>query len=334
MIALNVVAQLGMMIELNFVTNNNNSTETILFNLVQTGIQGIHVLECIILIFSFGIFLGKLTQKKKIANYGNIFNRAMENHWLSLCVMFLPITVYIVFLLVSPSLYILTWKNSSSIIYYCYTVTLYVTHLSNGFIRVAMVSVTVIVRNTWKLNRSSLNATNEGQLRQRFDNLEKNYKEAGDFVSLLHTIFKAWFVLQWVTYFIATTVSFALLFDTVIENKLKVSIVLLDIIFYLIYYGLSLVVPYCCGIVMNAQHSRYRKQLEDTQKALFCLPNMDDSIFIVQNVQLIPVNLKYIFVPNLCGVSIPLNSTGHSLTIVLSLLAFILGLISKWANTI
>ena len=136
-------------------------------------------------------------------------------------------------------------------------------------------------------------------------------------------------MIQWATYFIGITVSFGLLFDTMIENNLQFNQTLLDIFTQLIYYISALAIPYACGITINNCHKSYREHLEEKQKDLLS-QNQDFSVYIIQTANLIPTKSKYLFTPSLCGLSIPLNSTGHSITILLTLLAFVLGLISEF----
>lgn len=118
-----------------------------------------------------------------------------------------------------------------------------------------------------------------------------------------------------------------------IEDHITFDLQTLNIFSYLAYYISALAIPYGCGILMNIRHGKYREQLDQKQKELLS-KNPDDGIWIMQSSALIPANPQYMFIPSFCGLNIPLNSTGHSLTIILTLLAFMLGLISKWANTI
>ena len=83
----------------------------------------------------------------------------------------------------------------------------------------------------------------------------------------MNTIFQGWFVIQWATYFIGTTVSFALLFDTIIETNLKYDPSLLDILAQLVYYISALALPYICGVVINNSHKGYRECLDVKQKS-------------------------------------------------------------------
>lgn len=339
------MAQLGLMIELNLL-NITNSTETILFDLVNTIIQGVQVLEYFILIYSFSMFLYKFGGMEKLRMHTrHLFCEgctALSGFNTTLLVVFL--VFYFAMLLVSPSLYIRTWRESPHLVpyIYYYTGTQFVTHITSGVIRSSMIMVTLLVRVAWTSACQDLPNLEDRPRNDRttlFGQLTENYNNTGHFASSLHLIFQGWFVLQWVTYFIATTVTFALLFDTliVIEDHMKQdvqNVQVVRIFAYLIYYVSALAIPYYCGITMNIHHRKYREELEWKQRELISQNRDEMSVWIMQNANLIPENPKYLFTPSLCGLSIPLNSAGHSLTIVLTLLAFVLGLISKWANTI
>ena len=329
----NSAAQLGLMLKIDFVQNATNLTETILFNLVQTIIQGIHVIEYFILIYSFSTFLCN-GDKQQLADQVRDFKPDTCTAKVKTIVLIVLLTLYFALVLASPSLYILSWRNlQHTELYIYYTVLQFITHITNGLTRVAMVTVTMLVRNAWKKGQHDLLNLIVNELRQTFNDISANYKNTGDFVSPFQGIFQRWFVLQWITYFVATTVTFALLFDTLIENHITFDLQTLNVFAYLAYYISALAIPYGCGILMNSYHGKYSEQLEQKQKDLLS-QTQNDGIWIMQSSALIPINPQYMFIPSLCGLRIPLNSTGHSLTIVLTLLAFTLGLISKWANTI
>ena len=82
---------------------------------------------------------------------------------------------------------------------------------------------------------------------------------------------------------------------------------------------------------MNSYHEDYHEMLKQKQKEILS-QSPNESVCIMQMANLIPKNPKYQFIPSLCGLSIPLNITGHTLTITLALLAFILSLISNLVN--
>ena len=98
-----------------------------------------------------------------------------------------------------------------------------------------MIITVLLIIEAWKSARYSISnepqsPTDESSMREYFTSLITNYTSTGHLVSSLNTIFQGWFVIQWATYFIGTTVSFALLFDTIITNNLRYDPSILDIL--------------------------------------------------------------------------------------------------------
>ena len=316
-----------------------NSTESVLIDLVNTLVQGIHVLEYIILAYGFSSFLHKMdSMKLNMLKHGAIAIISRKRRTALIIVL---IVLDFAILLVSPSVYILTTRKSppdfDPYIYY-YTGVLYASHITNGGIRAAMIITVLLIIEAWKSATYSLSnppqsLADESTMREYFTSLITNYTSTGHLVSSLNAIFQGWFVIQWVTYFIDITVSCALLFSTIIQKNLQYDPTILDILAQLLYFISALAIPYTCGVVINNHHKDYRKYLVEKQK--MCLSESQDfRVYIMQTASLIPLNSEYLFIPSLCGLSIPLNSTGHGITILLTLLAFVLSLRyhhSAWA---
>lgn len=340
--AINSMAQFGLMIKVIEIqlntTSNSSTTITALIDFVNTFVQGIRVLEYIILMYGFSLFLCKVdsTTLKELG-------KALISRKCRITVVIIVLLIiYFAMLFVSPSLDLLMHmrqKMSSHGMHtdpYFYSLmgTLYASHITNGTIRAAMIITALLITEAWKSAKCNLsnqlyNAVDESTLRDYFTTLITNYTTTGRLVSSMNTIFQGWFVIQWATYFIGTTVSFALLFDTIIETNLRYDPSLLDILAQIVYYISALAIPYACGVIINNSHRNYREYLEEKQKK-FLSQNQDFRVYIMQTASLIPIKSDYLFIPSLCGLSIPLNSNGHSITILLTLLAFILGLISKF----
>ena len=338
--AFNSIAQFGLMIKIIQIqvnTRNSSDTITILIDFVNALVQGIRVLEYIVLAYGFSLFLYKMEStiihRLKALAISSI-TRKCRTVLVTMLLMF-----YFAMLFVSPSLDLLMWRKKSSDItpyniIYPFMGILYVSHITNGAIRVAMIITTMLITEAWKKAKCNLpnqpqNLVDNNMLHEHFTALITNYTTTGRLVLSMNTIFQGWFVIQWATYFIGTTVSFALLFDTIIETNLKYDPSLLDILAQLVYYISALAIPYACGVVINNSHKGYREYLDEKQKN--CLSqNQDFQVYMMQAASLIPIKREYQFIPSLCGLSIPLNSAGHSITILLTLLAFVLGLISKF----
>ena len=318
------------------ISSNSSETITVLIDLVNALVQGIRVLEYIILAYGFSAFLCMI-ESMKVKMLKELVISVIGRKCRTALVAVL-LVIYFAMLLVSPSLDLLMWQKRSSpatdpYVYY-FMGTLYASHITNGAIRVAMIITALVIVEAWKSARCNLpnqppNDADERTIRDYFTSLITNYTNTGHLVSLMNTIFQGWFVIQWATYFIGTTVSFALLFEIIIETNLQYDPSLLDILAQLIYYISALAIPYACGVIINNSHKDYREHLEEKQKYLLS-QNQDFRVYIMQTASLIPIKREYLFIPSLCGLSIPLNSTGHSITILLTLLAFVLGLISKF----
>ena len=92
---------------------------------------------------------------------------------------------------------------------------------------------------------------------------------------------------------------------------------------YTVYNFSAFMFPYVCGTLMNYYHKKCHRIVQNTLQKL-----LKTRKSIWQNADLIPMNPDYQFIPSFFGViSIPMNSTGHALTIFLTLLSFLLSLL-------
>lgn len=254
------------------------------------------------------------------------------------------IIVYPPILLIPPILYKKWFEHDvkpEKISHY-YTVTAFLTHIFNGAIRAAMIFVTVLVRVAWTSypeDRKPATCNSETLL----SDYDRNRKT----VSSLQNIFQPWFVLQWIIYFIAITedcmaIIGALTINDPGTSRTQQNQELAETITILMYNISAFAVPYICGTVMNYYYREYHKVLQDRQRQLLFDDGKNDSENDSENdeenegkndvkfaVNWILDKPDHQFVPTLCCLNIPLNNVGHTLTILLSLLAPMISLVNS-----
>jgi hypothetical protein len=240
--------------------------------------------------------------------------------------MLVVIVTYPPIFLISPILYRIWFENSFKPEYVVYVGTLFLAYIFNGVIRAAMIFVTVLVRAAWLSCSEKSKMANSKELLKDFD---KNRKV----ISSLQGIFQPWFVLQWIIYFIAITedcmtIIRALTFSN-IDPKISQNRYLVLTITTLVYNISVFVIPYTCGATMNYYYKEYRKTLQDKQKELLFRDLNDSEKFLKTAVKWILNKPEHLFIPSLCCLSIPLNNVGHTLTILLSLLAPVISLMNS-----
>jgi hypothetical protein len=239
-----------------------------------------------------------------------------------------------------------------------YVGTSYFSHVCHSVTRMFMVYITVLVRSAW-LDQQQPQLRVQGQenrlaalakmiykpkwmeyevangyeeqrnSRTEFASLVKNYNTTGQFVSALHIIFQQWFVMQWLVYFIKIIEDFSIALDSLVTEKYadtdsernKLLFVLTHLVFDLLLF----LIPYFCASLFNQYHDEYRERIQKLQSDIF---SEDDQGWMFQCAELIPERSKYIFIPSICGVSIPLNSPGYNLSIIFALFAFIISIMT------
>ena len=336
--------QLGLMINLIIPNSSENDVTYKLFDFVNTIAQGVHVLEYAVLIFSFHVYCKKAREiESHHEKLKQEAKKALRKCFTAtnLTVLLIFLVAYPIVIIVPPSLY-KAWseyQNKQEILSHMLTVSLFLAQISNCVIRMTMIVTTMVIKSAWHSASQIISSPENQEMKcsiANFDDLVQNYENTGNFVCLLQRIFQRWFVLQWIIYFIAITEQCLLIFNTLFvpeyqetnQEREKQLILLLS---YLIFYISALAIPNFCGISINSYHEEYREVLLKKQREFLSQSN-DQSVRIMQIADLIPVNRKYQFVPSFLGLSIPLNITGHTLTIILTLLAFVLSLVSKIDN--
>lgn len=339
---------------LNFSQNSTSNTYN-LFNFVQTVIQGVHILEYCVLMWSLVQFHRRIVKRddletEEISSVSERLKREIKSltqchsitiflsHCLKnlnlkhiLLIIFL-VLIYPAIILVTLVLYTLsTRQGDHEKQQSLYLGTLFVDYISTGVVRIIMIIVTVLIEGIWYAACVEL----EGY--DSFEDVLKKYDNTGELISPLQHIFKKWFVLQWIVYFIEITQFCMLFFDEQVINIDEEPYLKLNKsggfhFSVLLFHITTFAIPYFCGISMNFYHKAYLQASQVQQKKILSQSPTDSVFWLMQNTKLVPKNAKYQFVPSLGGLTIPLNSTGHNLTIAMAILIFWLSLVSKWVS--
>ena len=188
-----------------------------------------------------------------------------------------------------------------------------VAFISNLFVRIAMIIITSIVSNTWteRLNKIS-DQTNGAQY------LLDQYKTTGQFVAALQGIFQTWFIIKWIIYFIDITSDSLIAINSIFGNSGQIRLkIVIHIVVHLIYNFSAFMTLYVCGNLMNWYNNKYCRKLKKKLKK-----SKEDKLTILIELSSLK-NPKYLFIPSLCGLNIPLDNPGYTLSMVIALFAFI-----------
>ena len=225
---------------------------------------------------------------------------------------------------------------------YAYTVLSFLEILVYVIINILMVVATAYIGAAWQSAESSIGTNGPNELYNTYD-------ATGKFVSVVQGAFQPWFVLQWIAYFVGifqqsqsikTIIDLGFhINDTTEEfvNHFLYCIVLAGIRLFL---NLSLfVIPYGCGILMNKYHDKYIKKLKNELRQLILPPQQNEQNVEMRQLILPPQqneqnviekkrilsfiikHTEYRFTPSIAGIYIPLDSVGHQLTILITIIA-------------
>ena len=242
--------------------------------------------------------------------------------------LFIPL--YFLVIIIPPILFSV-WPDVQDYPSVVYTVIQFGEFLTNFILRIALMLITIRVISIWTGNlqpeENSSRGTETEELPNALKELVEEYDGKGKLAQNLHTLFREWFVLQWIVYFLEIAEDFYFIYDLIYNN----------ITGRLLYWHISLLlyrifafgIPYSCGLLMNHYHEKCHKNVVKDQREKL-INNPYENMRIMFAADLIPKNKDYNFIPSLCGIiNIPLNASGHTLTIVLTLLVFSLSLVSK-----
>lgn len=146
--------------------------------------------------------------------------------------------------------------------------------------------------------------------KEKLEALIEDYRIAGEAVATIQSVIQAWFVMQWIAYFITSIYHSTLAIKMLVTGQVLEHIgVLIFTSTHLIYDLCVFIFLYCCGSLMNYYHRKYRKQLNIVQRQVLSQIPADKYLWIVQCANgVIPENAEYQFVPSLGLVDIPLDN--------------------------
>lgn len=165
-----------------------------------------------------------------------------------------------------------------------------------------------------------------------FEKQVNNYEKCGNDVAIVQHIFQGWFVVHWLTYFVRITNDVTIAVKSLTSKEILINepYHLSFFMTHLVFDSVTFLLLYVCGSLMNIYHKKYHRQLQSNQKKLFAagdsecqLKMKNKCLSFLQNANLIPENPEYQFIPSFCGLSLPLDSAGYTVTLILALLAFI-----------
>lgn len=202
--------------------------------------------------------------------------------------------------------------------------TEWMSHLYTYITRCLMICATLYVRTEWlntaeKIKEITKDATRNIS-KSKFQILIRKYKHTGNIVSAYQEIFQAWFVVKWMTYFIEISA-----YSTTSLKKLSsdtsagVNEAFWFAVIHLLYDISAFLTIYSCGSLMNYYHNIFYKQMEEEQEKYLAQTHH----WPMQYATIIRRQQNYQFTPSICGIDIPMDNPGYTLTLLLSLFAFV-----------
>ena len=203
-------------------------------------------------------------------------------------------------------------------------------HAASPIIRLAMVYTVFQVRAIWfiaktepqttqSITKYNIDREDEKRAISRYFDCVKKYEERVTKIKPFLQVFQAWFVFQWLHYFFQAITNFTrTLYPWITEmNQQEFMTVYYGI--YTVYDTLAFGIPHVCGIKINAYHEQYlrnerKKLLNKAQSKLE---------YVKAHSMKIEKNNYADFVPmiRMTGIKIPLDSTGYTLGILLTIFA-------------
>ena len=138
--------------------------------------------------------------------------------------------------------------------------------------------------------------------------LSKQYEQRGQRSQIICEIFKTWFIVPWITYFIATSIKTKNVLSPWLqdEEEIEVERKLLPAIYYMLYnifQVISLLVAYISGLKMNTYHQTYYASLRKTQLS----PHKSHSQHALARIMYIEKKEQYDFVPHVAFTQIKIQ---------------------------
>ena len=168
--------------------------------------------------------------------------------------------------------------------------------------------------------------------KDRFKELLTNYDNRGQFVAALQGVYEQWFTIQWIVHFIGIGLYCIIITKSLITEDYKSQgHQPWFILTHLVNDIAALVIPYLCGNAMNIYNKVYLDNLEKKQEELLN-EITEPSLWFMQRAILIPERQSYRFIPSLCGITIPLESNGYTISLIVSLCTFVMSIMMSFAR--
>ena len=184
-----------------------------------------------------------------------------------------------------------------------------------------MLIITLIIKSEWSTKYKTQGET----LQEQFESLIKHYTHTGIIVSNLQNIFKYWFILNWMTFFINMVFNALNALKSLMNDEQLDSIGLWIYGLLLLFDSFAFSPPYICGNAMINYHVKYLSELKEKQKVILCDATLSDGrpFWLVQCANIIPQRDEYRFIPSIMWVDVPLDSPGYILSILLALFSLL-----------
>ena len=214
-------------------------------------------------------------------------------------------------------------------------------HLLSPVIRAAMVITVLEVKAIWISNKypksqRTYNTANElpdsrgeeDEKRAIFWHYKsvKEYEERVDKIKPLLRVFQTWFVFQWFHYFFQAITDLTQALHQWITGTRHPELIIAYRSIYVVYDILGFSIPHICGLKVNAYHQEYLRDERVEQ-----LNAAQSKLEYVKAYSLTIQKSKYgDFVPRIrgTGIKIPLENTGYTLSILLTIFALAASFIS------
>lgn len=277
-------------------SRNSTSIRRTVFTSVMYGICAVlRLTEYLLLVKGFYTFLSVNSYFGK-----NEIWQILEHVWSKrdifwLCVLLFLVPVLLLLSVAIPTVgivmevqYSQTTQNHNKWIFISYCVFNLGRYLFASYTRLAMAFAAIQVGRIWCITvfRSPAHDAEVEQPNQteqiledwkvssnKFDELSQNYHQCGKKSQIICDIFKTWFIVPWLTYFIATSIKTTdVLTPWLKDEQQTVEKKLLPAIYYFMYnifQLISLLVGYLCGLKMNTYHHVYYAAMRRAQLNAF-----------------------------------------------------------------
>ena len=207
-----------------------------------------------------------------------------------------------------------------------YEVLTILAHLLSSAIRAAMVITVLEVRVIWlqiEPDTTGEGSTPNDEMKAITDHYNRvnNYKQRIRKIKPLIRVFQTWFVFQWFHYFFQAITNLSRTLHPWITGTHHAELIIAYRGMYTVYDILAFIIPHVCGLKINAYHEQY---LRHERKKQLKKEKIGSKRQHAKAYTLPIEKIKYgDFVPEIrgTGIKIPLENTGYTLSILLTIFA-------------